>query len=212
MLCATRLRTENPPPNRLPPIHPRQRGQGRPSGRVAGSLGAPTSSSAHGSVPPAGDRVDRVAGWPGAWARRRPRRHTVQSRPRRTGDGAPTTRCVRWVHSRQDRCAASQSLQFGFLCPAKKRPDQKLNQAPRMPVRVLVSPAGGGGHAPRVAGGGLCGPRGRAAVLWMDKSRHTRLPLLRPPCARQTSAPGFPPSTSGKIRTICSSVYRFPFM
>ena len=147
-----RLRTENPPPNRLAPI------QLRP--RRMGILGAPTSSSAHGSTPPRG-----------------------------TGDGAPTTRCVGWIHSRQDRCAASQSLQFGFLCPAKKRTAQKLNQVPRMPVRVLVSPAGGGGHAPRVAGGGLCGPRGRAAVLWMDKSRHTGLPLLRPPCARQTSGP-----------------------
>ncbi len=39
---------KTPPPNRLSPIHPRPRG--------TGILGAPTSSSAHGSAPPAGDR------------------------------------------------------------------------------------------------------------------------------------------------------------
>jgi hypothetical protein len=139
----------------------------QPCPRGTGALGAPTSFSAHGSAPPAGDRCPGSAdvlvgtrfsparGGQAPWERRRPRRHTVQSRPRRTGDGAPTTRCVRWVHSRLDRCAASQSLQFGFLCSAKKRTEQKPKQAPRVPgrvpVRVLVSPAGGGGHAPPVA-------------------------------------------------------------
>ena len=59
---------------------------------------------------------------------------------------------VWWIHSREDRCGASQSLQFGLLCPPKKRTDQKPSQAPRMPVPGLVSPAGGGGRAPRVAG------------------------------------------------------------
>jgi hypothetical protein len=72
---------KTPPPNRLPPIHPRPRrtgtlgaptsssAHGSPRPRRTGTLGAPTSSSAHGSAPARGGQVP--------WERRRPRRHTV---------------------------------------------------------------------------------------------------------------------------------------
>ncbi len=49
---------------------------------------------------------------------------------------------TRFSPARGDRCTAHKSLAFGFLCPPKKRTDQKPNQAPRMPVHVLVSPVG----------------------------------------------------------------------
>ncbi len=84
---------KTPTPNRLPPIHPRPRG--------TGTLGAPTSSSAHGSPPP-----DRL--------------HCVLP------DGP--TRSL--ISASEDKRAASQFLQ----------------------VRILVSPAGGGGR--EAAGGG----------------------------------------------------------
>jgi hypothetical protein len=71
---------KTPPPNRLPPIHPRPRG--------TGTLGAPTSSSAHGSPPP-----DRL--------------HCVLP------DGP--TRSL--ISASEGKCAASESLQFGSLCP-----------------------------------------------------------------------------------------------
>ncbi len=78
---------KTPPPNRLPPIHPRPRG--------TGTLGAPTSSSAHGSPPP--DRLRCLL-----------------------LDGR--TRSL--ISASEDKRAASQFLQ----------------------VRILVSPAGGGGR------------------------------------------------------------------
>jgi hypothetical protein len=234
VLCATRLRTENPPPNRLPPIHPRPRG--------TGALGAPTSSSAHGSAPPAEDRypgsADVLVGTRLSsarrgqvpWERRRPRGHTVQLRPRRTGDGAPTTgggmvdslppgqlrrisiSPVRVLMSLEEEAGSKTkpSAAYAEPCAGSRSCIPRWRSKDVCPAATtvpgLVSPAGGGGHAPRVAGGGLCGPRGRAAVLWMDQSRNTRLPLLRPPYARQISMTGFPPSTSCKIRTICSSL------
>ena len=46
---------------------------------------------------------------------------------------------TRFSPARGDRCTAHKSLAFGFLCPPKKRADQKPDQAPRVPVRVLVS-------------------------------------------------------------------------
>ena len=149
------------------------------------------------------------------WERRRPRRHTAQPCPRGTGDGAPTTgggmvdslppgqarrisiSPVRVLMSREEEygsktkpsvectgpCAGSRS------CIPRWRSKDVCLAATTVPG--LVSPAGGGGHAPRVAGGGrlrvvrtistgqrgasgqsgegrrggLCGPRGRAAEI-----------------------------------------------
>jgi hypothetical protein len=71
---------KTPPPNRLPPIHPRPRG--------TGTLGAPTSSSAHGSAPP--DRLHCVL---------------------------PDGRTRSLISASEGKCAASESLQFGSLCP-----------------------------------------------------------------------------------------------
>jgi hypothetical protein len=189
-----------------------------------------------------GTRFSLARGGQVPWERRRPRRHTVHPRPRRTGctafcrtlepiyssppaetarragiapcrflcppvtwDGrrpalhgcewAPATairpqnstpesaiadspppagdRCpgsaevlvgTRLSPARRDKCITPGSLELGFLsppvawhgqrpashdfglcllCPPKKRADQKPDQASRVPVRVLVSPAGG---------------------------------------------------------------------
>jgi hypothetical protein len=81
-------------------VHPRPR-------RI-GTLGAPTPSSAHGSLPPAGDRLHRVL---------------------------PDGRTHLLISASGDKCAAPESLQFGFLCsPHKgwiKKPDQPLHSLVR---------------------------------------------------------------------------------
>ena len=72
----------------------------QPRPRRIGTLGTPTSSSAHGSAPPAGDRLHCAL---------------------------PNGRTRLLISANGDKCTAPESLQFGFLCPpragvAAKRP------------------------------------------------------------------------------------------
>ena len=66
------------------------------------------------------------------------------------------------IHPRQpgDRCAARKSLQFGFSCPSLNRVPTRTSALPG-----YLSSAGGGGHALRVAGGGLIQGRRRGLPL-----------------------------------------------
>jgi hypothetical protein len=161
--------SKTPPPNRLTPIHPRPRG--------TGTHGLLPRALLRDSPPPAGDRcpgsADVLVG-----TRFSPARGgqvcTAFSGTLGPANSAP---------SAAGKCAASQSLRFGLLCPSKKRTDQKLNQAPRMPIRVLVSPADGArmyASPPRFRV--LCPPRAgvdtRSAWPGVDSAgRHRGLPL-----------------------------------
>ena len=157
---------KTPPPNRLPPIHP--------CPRRIGTLGAPTSSSAHGSALPAEDRypgcADVLVGTrfspyalrkPG-WTRASTRSCATQEK---NAGKMPALRAAKaWVaQGSLGRPPIAMCLRVrcrgGPLWPPigiapHVRPSSRvhLDTAHAPPVPRLVSPAGGGGR--EAAGGG----------------------------------------------------------
>ena len=167
----------------------------QPRPRRIGILGTPTSSSAHGSAPPAGDRsqgegigvrsgrLSPARGGQVPWARRRPRRHTVQPRPRGTGCTA-FCRTVEPVYSSpRARTSAPRRdrLGPGLLCPSLS--EQRCMPRRHHRLRVLCPPRAGVATRPAWPGVDCAG-------------RHRGLP----PCAVKITSYGRPSGWSARGR------------